>query len=67
MNSVPNTPFLTIRDASTATGLSQYYLRNGCKAGTVPHVRSGEKYLINVPELIRKLDAESQKATEAAS
>ena len=67
MNSVPNTPFLTIRDASTVTGLSQYYLRNGCKAGIIPHICSGEKYMINLPELIRKLDAESRMATEAVS
>ena len=53
-----DTPFMTIRDASTRTGLSQYFLRNGCRDGTVPHIKSGSKYLINVPALLRKLDAE---------
>ena len=53
--------FMKIRDAVKATGLSSYYLRNGCKNGTVPHVISGPAYLINVPALLEKLDAESRK------
>ena len=52
-----NTPFLKIKDAVQATGLSAYYLRSGCKSGTVPHVRSGETYYINVPALLRQLGA----------
>lgn len=54
-----NTPFQKIAEASNTTGLSQYFLRNGCKAGTVPHVKSGTVYLVNIPALLRKLDAES--------
>lgn len=53
-------PFLSIERACEVTGLSQYYLRNGCKSGFVPHVRSGRSYLVNVPALLRKLDAESE-------
>ena len=53
------TPFQTIVDASRTTGLSQFYLRTGCKDGSVPHIRSGRVYLVNVPALLRKLDAES--------
>ncbi|MGM9600019.1 MAG: hypothetical protein ACI3W5_00360 [Faecousia sp.] len=50
--------FQKIHEASRTTGLSQYFLRNGCKDGTVPHVRSGSVYLINVPALLRKLGAD---------
>lgn len=53
-----NVPFLKISDAAAVTGLSQYYLRAGCRNGSVPHVRSGTVYLVNVPALLRKLDAE---------
>ena len=53
-------PFLNIARACEVTGLSQYYLRNGCKSGFVPHIKSGKVYLINVPALLRKLDAESE-------
>ena len=48
-------PFQTIPNATRITGLSQAYLRSGCKNGTVPHVRSGSTFLVNVPALLRSL------------
>lgn len=57
MDNIANIPFLKIKDASKVTGLSQYFLRRGCRAGTVPHVRSGTVYLVNVPALLRQLEA----------
>lgn len=53
------TPFMKIRDAATVTGLSQFFLRNGCKDGSVPHVKSGNSYYINVPALLDKLNREA--------
>ncbi|MGE4276322.1 MAG: hypothetical protein AB7E30_03980 [Lawsonibacter sp.] len=50
-------PFQKIQEACKTTGLSMYYLRGGCKAGTVPHVKSGGTYYINVPALLRSLGA----------
>ena len=55
-----NVPFMKIRDACRVTGISQYALRNGCKDGSVPCIRSGSVYLVNVPALLRKLNAESE-------
>ena len=53
------TPFMKIKDAVRTTGLSAYYLRNGCKDGSVPCVRSGNgTYYVNIPALLRKLGAE---------
>ena len=52
-------PFLNIEKACEITGLSQYYLRNGCKSGEVPCLKSGRVYMVNIPALLRKLDAES--------
>lgn len=52
------TPFMKIGAASRATGLSQYFLRQGCKDGTIPHIKSGTVYLVNVAKLLRQLDAE---------
>jgi hypothetical protein len=52
-------PFQKIGEACKTTGLSQYYLRRGCKDGTIPHINSGGVYYINVPALLRKLDAEA--------
>ena len=51
-------PFANITDAATITGLSQFYLRNGCRNGTIPHVKCGNKFMINVPALLRQLGAE---------
>lgn len=51
-------PFLNIEKACEVTGLSQYYLRNGCRSGEVPCIRSGRVYMVNVPALLRKLNAE---------
>ena len=52
----PNAPFQKIQDACRITGLSQYFLRNGCKDGSIPHIKSGGIYYINVPALLRKLE-----------
>lgn len=54
-----NTPFLSIKDAATVTGLSQKYLRQGVRSGEIPHICAGAKYMINVPALMEKLNAQS--------
>lgn len=53
--------YYTINEAHEETGLSVDYLRKGCKRGTVPHIKSGVKYLINVPMLMEKLEENSAK------
>jgi len=50
-------PFQKISDAVESTGLSSYFLRSGCKSGTIPHIKSGSVYYINVPALLRQLGA----------
>lgn len=40
--------FLKIKDACVVTGLSMYYLRKGCKDGSIPHLKSGETYYIDM-------------------
>ena len=56
-------PFQRIPMACRTTGLSQSYLRAGCRAGTIPHIRSGNTYLINVPALLRQLDTVQENAS----
>lgn len=48
-------PFQKIPEACHTTGLSQYMLRHGCRDGTIPHVKSGRTYYVNVPALLDKL------------
>lgn len=55
------TPFQKFQEASRTTGLSQYFLRQGCKKGTVPHIKSGGTYYVNVPALLRQLGADDGK------
>ena len=51
-------PFMKIPEASKATGLSQYFLRIGCKDGSIPHIMCGNNYLINVPQFLKKFEEE---------
>ena len=53
-----NPPFQKIPEACKTTGLSMYFLRKGCRDGSVPNVKSGAVYLVNVPALLRKLGVE---------
>lgn len=58
-------PFQKIGEACKSTGLSMYFLRNGCKDNTIPHVMSGGTYYINVPALLRQLGADDGEAVKA--
>lgn len=58
-------PFQGIKEACNSTGLSQFYFRQGIKAGTIPFIKSGKKILINVPAVLEQLDKESKKAVTA--
>ena len=57
--------FFTIGEAVERTGLSSYFLRRGCRDGSVPCIRAGVKYLINLPALVERLDQLSRANTEA--
>ena len=49
-----NPPFQKIEDAVKTTGLSAYYLRRGCRDGSVPCVRSGRTVYVNVQALLQQ-------------
>lgn len=55
----PTLKFQTITEAARTTGLSQYSLRRGTKDGSVPHVKSGNRTLINIPLLLEYMDRQS--------
>lgn len=52
---VNQTPFVGLEEAASITGLSQYFLRQGCRSGTVPHIRCGTSYKVNLPKLLDQL------------
>ena len=49
--------FLSINEAVKYTGISAFSLRRGCKEGTIPHIKAGEKYLINYHLLLERDDS----------
>lgn len=57
----PTRRFQTFAETSRTTGLSQYFLRRGCKDGIIPYIKSGNRVLINVPLLIEQMDQMSRE------
>lgn len=62
----PAQPFQSIAGACRVTGLSQGYLRQRCRAGEIPFVMAGKEYRVNVPALLRQLEAESAANTQSS-
>lgn len=56
-----NRTYYTLKEAVRETGLSSYFLRNGCKSDLVPHIKSGSRYYINVPLLLERLNGSDTK------
>lgn len=54
-----STPFMKIKEAVKVTGLSAYFLRAGCRDGSVPCIKSGTTFYVNVPALLEELNRES--------
>ena len=52
-----NPPFQKIEDTVRTTGLSAYYLRRGCREGSIPCVRSGRTIYVNVAKLLQQYGA----------
>jgi excisionase family DNA binding protein len=47
--------FQSVEDARLVLGVSNDWIRKGIKDGSIPHIRVGRRYLVNVPALMRKL------------
>lgn len=59
----PALRFQTISEAARTTGLSQYYIRRGCRDGSIPNIRAGSKFMVNVPLLLERMDQLSKAVT----
>lgn len=53
--------FSTITETVKITGLSEYFVRAGCRDGSIPCIRSGVKYLVHLPAFLAQLDQEAKK------
>lgn len=54
-----NAVFQPIRGAAEITGLSQSYIRAGCKENRIPHIMCGADFRVNMPAFLSMLDEES--------
>lgn len=52
-------PFQPPRAAAYLTGLSLQFIRDGCRNGTIPHIRVGTDFRVNMPLFLERLNAES--------
>jgi len=57
----PSQIFMSIKEASICTGLSQHYIREGCKNGNLPCIKSGQKYLVDIPKMLDVLRCAEDK------
>lgn len=64
MRQTPNKDaiFQPISGAAAITGISTKAIRQGCREGTIPHIRVGSDYRINLPLWIKKLNEASATA-----
>lgn len=46
---------MSLKKASEYFGVSDYFLRQGVKNGSIPYIRSGAKYYISVDALTEKI------------
>lgn len=51
-----NTKLASIPEAAQRTGASIFFIRQGCRNGTIPCVMAGKKYLVNMPLFMELLD-----------
>lgn len=56
--------FQTIRQTAKLGILSEHNLRLRLAQGRLPGVYSGNRFMVNVPMLMQKLDAESEQGGE---
>jgi len=55
-----NTPFMSVQAAAKATGRSEFSIRQGLRNGTVPHLKEGTKYLVDVPAMLEMMHEEAR-------
>ncbi len=51
--------FLNIDETAEQTGLSVHFIRQGIRQGWIPHIRCGNKAMINIRKFLEILDEQS--------
>lgn len=53
-------PYQSPTHAAYISGFSVWYIRQGCKTGTIPHIRVGRDYRVNMPLWLEQMEHESR-------
>ncbi|MBQ6670125.1 MAG: excisionase family DNA-binding protein [Firmicutes bacterium] len=56
-----NKIYMSRREAADYTGLSYHFIRKGTENGTIPFIMSGNRFLVNVPLLLKQLEERSEQ------
>lgn len=56
--------FQSIPEAARTMGLSTFYVRQRAKAGTIPVLKAGVKFLVDVPATLELLAREAQEGVQ---
>lgn len=59
------TRFTDIKSAAKELGLSAFYVRKRAREGSIPTIRAGAKYLIDVAALNEQLAAEARRGVSS--
>ena len=62
----PQATYQGIAGTSRITGFSQGFIRDGCKAGRIPHVMNGQEYKINVQLFLEQMEREALASVRTA-
>lgn len=57
-------PFPKIKEAARRSGLSEFFIRRGCKDGSIPCIRSGATYLVDYDGMIDRLREQARTGKE---
>lgn len=50
------------KEAARASGMSEWYVKQGIKNHTIPIVRCGRRVLVNLPLFLESLDKQSKES-----
>ena len=48
--------FMSIDETAMETGLSTYFIRQGVREGWIPHIKCGNKRMVNLPKFLEIID-----------
>ena len=54
--------FQPIEEVRKTYGFSRYYFKQKLKAGTLPHIRCGNRIFVNVPRFLAELENETDNS-----